>query len=195
MDILEGDVTQHWIYLKQRGENSPEKKDNIPAKYKKIMVLFTEFMEETPKDPGLGISKEAKVVFSSSGCIYLDHRHLEPSANSTQDAEQECLSMAAYEKQTIREVYDWGPMTLDPTVEDPQEDVAGIEAAIWCETITNFRDLQFLLTSRLAGIAEKGWSRAENVCWDECRVRLGAQAPLRGKANWNHFKSSLADWK
>ena len=192
-DISEGDVIQHWIYLKQKNEDSSKKKDNIPAEYKEIMALFAEFMKEAPKDPGLGISKKAKVILSPSGYVYLDHKYLEPSADSTQNAEQERLGMAAYEKQTIQEMYDWDPMTFNPTVENPQKDVAGIEAAIWCETITNFRDLQFLLMPRLAGVAEKGWSKVEN--WDEYKVRLGAQAPLWEKADWNYFKSSLVDWK
>ena len=194
-DISEGDVIQHWIYLKQKSENSSKKKDNIPAEYKEIMALFAEFMKEAPKDPGLGISKKAKVILSPSGYVYLDHKYLEPSADSTQNAEQERLGMAAYEKQTIQEMYDWAPMTFNPTVENPQKDVAGIEAAIWCETITNFRDLQFLLMPRLAGVAEKGWSKVENTHWDEYKVRLGAQAPLWEKADWNYFKSSLVDWK
>ena len=55
-DISEGDVIQHWIYLKQKNEDSSKKKDNIPAEYKEIMALFAEFMKEAPKDPGLGIS-------------------------------------------------------------------------------------------------------------------------------------------
>ena len=194
-DISEGDVIQHWIYLKQKNEDSSKKKDNIPAEYKEIMALFAEFMKEAPKDPGLGISKKAKVILSPSGYVYLDHKYLEPSADSTQNAEQERLGMAAYEKQTIQEMYDWDPMTFNPTVENPQKDVAGIEAAIWCETITNFRDLQFLLMPRLAGVAEKGWSKVENTHWDEYKVRLGAQAPLWEKADWNYFKSSLVDWK
>ena len=192
-DISEGDVIQHWIYLKQKNEDSSKKKDNIPAEYKEIMALFAEFMKEAPKDPGLGISKKAKVILSPSGYVYLDHKYLEPSADSTQNAEQERLGMAAYEKQTIQEMYDWDPMTFNPTVENPQKDVAGIEAAIWCETITNFRDLQFLLMPRLAGVAEKGWSKVENTHWDEYKVRLGAQAPLWEKADWNYFKSSLVD--
>lgn len=194
-DISEGDVIQHWIYLKQKNEDSSKKKDNIPAEYKEIMALFAEFMKEAPKDPGLGISKKAKVILSPSGYVYLDHKYLEPSADSTQNAEQERLGMAAYEKQTIQEMYDWDPMTFNPTVENPQKDVAGIEAAIWCETITNFRDLQFLLMPRLAGVAEKGWSKVENTHLDEYKVRLGAQAPLWEKADWNYFKSSLVDWK
>ena len=57
-DISEGDVIQHWIYLKQKNEDSSKKKDNIPAEYKEIMALFAEFMKEAPKDPGLGISKK-----------------------------------------------------------------------------------------------------------------------------------------
>ena len=59
-DISEGDVIQHWIYLKQKNEDSSKKKDNIPAEYKEIMALFAEFMKEAPKDPGLGISKKRK---------------------------------------------------------------------------------------------------------------------------------------
>ena len=82
-DISEGDVIQHWIYLKQKSENSSKKKDNIPAEYKEIMALFAEFMKEAPKDPGLGISKKAKVILSPSGYVYLDHKYLEPSADST----------------------------------------------------------------------------------------------------------------
>ena len=78
-------------------------------------------------------------------------------------------------------------MTFNPTVENPQKDVAGIEAAIWCETITNFRDLQFLLMPRLAGVAEKGWSKVENTHWDEYKVRLGAQAPLLGKGRLDYL--------
>lgn len=72
-DISEGDVIQHWIYLKQKNEDSSKKKDNIPAEYKEIMALFAEFMKEAPKDPGLGISKKAKVILSPSGYVYLDH--------------------------------------------------------------------------------------------------------------------------
>ena len=87
------------------------------------MALFAEFMKEAPKDPGLGISKKAKVILSPSGYVYLDHKYLEPSADSTQNAEQERLGMAAYEKQTIQEMYDWDPMTFNPTVENPQKDM------------------------------------------------------------------------
>ena len=92
-------------------------------------------------------------------------------------------------------MYDWDPMTLNPTVEEPTQKVAGIEAAIWCETVSSFSDLQFLLLPRLAGVAEKGWSRVEQTAWDEYSQRLAAQQPLWEKAGWNYFKSSMVPWQ
>ena len=183
----------------ERYENPPVTVEDEKLMFRLIRASFNQrrktLQNSVSHDPGLGISKKAKVILSPSGYVYLDHKYLEPSADSTQNAEQERLGMAAYEKQTIQEMYDWDPMTFNPTVENPQKDVAGIEAAIWCETITNFRDLQFLLMPCLAGVAEKGWSKVENTHWDEYKVRLGAQAPLWEKADWNYFKSSLVDWK
>lgn len=194
-DIQEGDVFQHWIHIRKNKDNALSTKKNISPEQQRIMNIYKEFMKDSPKDPALGISKKAKVILSPSGFVYMDHRYLEPSADSTQNAEQERLGLNAYEKQTIREMYEWNPMTFNPTVEDPTKDVAGIESAIWCETIHNMSDLQFLLLPRLVGVAEKGWSQVEKTNWDEYKVRLGDQAPIWDHINWNYFKSSLVDWK
>lgn len=218
-DIQPGDLFQHWIHMKFQADtdkekkqtsepqtgndpkktgNDPEKTDNDPFKspaYREIMALYMEFMKEAPKDPALGISKGAQVILSPSGYVYLDHRYLETSADSTQEADRERLGMRAYADQTIQEMYEWDPMTFNPTVEDPRKDVAGIEAAIWCETISNFKELQFLLMPRLAGVAEKGWSQVEKTNWEEYRTRLVGQAPLWRQADWYFFQSSLVDWK
>ena len=194
-DIQEGDVFQHWIHIRKNKDNALSSNKKLSAEQQRIMNIYKEFMKDSPKDPALGISKKAKVILSPSGFVYMDHRYLEPSADSTQKAEQERLGLSAYEKQTIREMYEWDPMTFNPTVEDPTKDVAGIESAIWCETIHNMSDLQFLLLPRLVGVAEKGWSQVEKTNWDEYKVRLGDQAPLWDHIDWNYFKSSLVDWK
>lgn len=194
-DIQEGDVFQHWIHIRKNKDNALSSNKKLSAEQQRIMNIYKEFMKDSPKDPALGISKKAKVILSPSGFVYMDHRYLEPSADSTQKAEQERLGLNAYEKQTIREMYEWDPMTFNPTVEDPTKDVAGIESAIWCETIHNISDLQFLLLPRLVGVAEKGWSQVEKTNWDEYKVRLGDQAPIWDHIDWNYFKSSLVDWK
>ena len=194
-DIQEGDVFQHWIHIRKNKENALSSGKKISPEMQRIMNIFKEFMKDSPKDPALGISKKAKVILSPSGFVYMDHRYLEPSVDSTQKAEQERLGLSAYEKQTIREMYEWDPMTFNPTVEDATKDVAGIESAIWCETIQNMSDLQFLLLPRLVGVAEKGWSQVEKTNWEEYKVRLGDQAPIWDHIDWNYFKSSLVDWK
>jgi hexosaminidase len=91
-------------------------------------------------------------------------------------------------------MYEWNPSTFNSLL-DPSRNIAGVEGAIWCETIHNFRELQFMLMPRLAGVAEKGWSKVENTCWDEYKARLGSHNLLWGKMNWYYFKSSLVDWK
>ena len=193
-DIGEGDLFQHWIFLKRSNTdaiNSGEAMKDKPESYRKLMKLYADFMKEASKDPELGIGKGAKVILSPSRYAYLDTPYAEASIDSTQAAEQARLGMMAYEKQTVAEMYDWDPMTFNPTVEEPTQKVAGIEAAVWCETVNNFRDLQFLLMPRLAGMAEKGWSQVEQTSWEEYRLRLAGQVPLWEKANWNYFKSSL----
>ena len=50
-DISEGDVIQHWIYLKQKSEDSSKKKDNIPAEYKEIMA-YSQIHERGTKRSG-----------------------------------------------------------------------------------------------------------------------------------------------
>lgn len=193
-DIGEGDLFQHWIFLKQSNTdaiNSGEKMKDKPESYRKLMKLYADFMKEASKDPELGIGKGAQVILSPSRYVYMDTPYAEQSADSTQAAEQARLGMMAYDKQTVAEMYDWDPMTFNPTVEEPTQKVAGIEAAIWCETVNNFSDLQFLLMPRLAGVAEKGWSQVEKTNWEEYRQRLAGQAPLLEKVGWNYFKSSL----
>ena len=196
-DIGEGDLFQHWIYMNKVAADPDREKRRaqLPEELKKVMALYGKFMMTAAGDPALGISKGAKVILSPSGYAYLDQQYKEESADSTQSDYQQRLGMAEYGKQTIAEIYDWDPMTFNPTVEDGTKDVAGIEAAIWCESVTRFDELQFLMMPRLAGIAEKAWSAVENTSWDEYRIRLGAQAPLLEQAGWNYFKSSLVDWK
>ena len=56
---------------------------------------------------------------------------------------------------TVEESFGWDPAELLGPGRADQ--VAGVEAAIWAETITGFGDLSFLLLPRLPGIADKAW--------------------------------------
>ncbi|WP_277638433.1 family 20 glycosylhydrolase [Bacteroides graminisolvens] len=192
-DFTEDDLYQHWIYFKKDKEHKPEdraKTDFSPE----VMKLLEETFSKASKDIERGVSKNAKAILSPNALVYLDHRYKEPSVDSTQVADQKRLGFASYARKTIQQMYEWDPSALNPSL-DASKNIAGVEGAIWCETISNFKELQFLLMPRLAGVAEKGWSKAENTNWDEYKVRLSSQTPLWERMNWYYFKSSLVDWK
>lgn len=69
----------------------------------------------------------------------------------------------------VRQSYDWDPGSI---VEDVT--VAGVEAALWTETIESPDDIDYMLYPRLPGLAEVAWS-APARDWDAYRARLRAQ--------------------
>ncbi|NUS04923.1 MAG: family 20 glycosylhydrolase, partial [Nonomuraea sp.] len=61
--------------------------------------------------------------------------------------------------------------------------IAGVEAAIWSETITDFDDLAFLLLPRLPAAAERAWTR-ERTGWEDHRARLAPHAETWRTTGW-----------
>jgi hexosaminidase len=59
---------------------------------------------------------------------------------------------------TVAQSFDWEPSHA--LGEEHAAQVAGVEAAIWAETISDFGDLTFLLLPRLPGVATKAWCSA-----------------------------------
>jgi hexosaminidase len=186
------DLIQHWIY----SDNSQSMEDNeglasmLPPE---VIKLFIETFAEAVHDVERALSKNVRIILSPQRFVYMDQRYKEPAADPSQQAEQDRLGLAAYPKVTVEGLMQWDPMTFNPLIKE--ENMAGVECAIWCETIENFSDLQFLVLPKLSGIAEKAWSADGSSDWGEYRIRLGAQAPLWDKAGWNYFRSSLVDWK
>lgn len=190
--ISNGDVIQHWIYMdnEKMAENSEGLTSMLPPE---IIKLLMETFAEAAHDVERAISKNARIVMSPQSFVYLDQRYKEPSADPAQQAEQDRLGLAAYPKVTVEGLMQWDPMTFNPLIKE--ENMVGVECAIWCETIENFSDLQFLVLPKLSGVAEKAWSADGTTDWSEYRVRLGAQSPMWRTFGWNYFKSSSVDWK
>ncbi len=58
----------------------------------------------------------------------------------------------------VEDAYDWDPARVLDGVGDDQ--VLGIEAPLWTETVATIEDAEFLAFPRLGALAEIGWSRA-----------------------------------
>jgi hexosaminidase len=126
--------------------------------------------------------KGASLIMSPSTRVYLDMKY--------DSLTKLGLNWAAYIE--VDDAYTWDPATQVEGIERTQ--ILGVEAPLWSETIDNIDDIEYLLFPRLPGVAEVGWTPAENRVWDEYKGRL-AQHSDRFKA-WdvNFYPSPLVPW-
>lgn len=139
-------------------------------------------------DPGtetarMAVAKDAKVVMSPANHAYLDMKY-DPSTPLG-------LSWAGYVE--VRDSYEWDPASLIDGV--GERDLAGVESALWSETLEDSADVEFMAFPRLPGIAEIGWSPRQERGWDEYRQRLAAQGPRWEAQGVNFYRSPQVPWR
>ena len=88
--------------------------------------------------------------------------------------------------------YDWDPATQVPGL--PESAIAGVEAALWSETLDEIAKAEHMAYPRLPGIAEIGWSPATGRGWPEYQQRLGDQAPRWDVLGVNFYRSPQVPW-
>ena len=93
----------------------------------------------------------------------------------------------------VKSAYEWDPATIVPGATPNQ--VLGVEAPLWSETLATMRDAEFMALPRLSAAAEIGWSPRERRDWEQFRVRLGAQAPRWTALGLNFYRSPDVPWK
>jgi hexosaminidase len=132
------------------------------------------------------------VIVSPLGHCYLDVPYAEPAADPAQAERQRRLGLRLYQRRTVAASFDWSPAeTLGPGWKGL---VAGVEAAIWAETIRDADDLTFLLLPRLPGIAQKAWGDPTTP-WINHRARLAHHGRLWDQDTLTYFRSSAIDWE
>lgn len=78
---------------------------------------------------------------------------------------------------SVERSYAWEPSAVLPALRE--EDVLGVEAPLWSETVGSLDDLDSLAFPKLPGIAEIAWSPKDAAArsWDSVRTRIAALAP------------------
>ena len=99
----------------------------------------------------LGIAQGAKVLMSPAKRAYLDMKY-----DSTT---QLGLNWAGYIE--VDKAYNWKPESLEEGI--GPENIVGIEAPLWTETITNMDEIENMAFPRLVGIAEIGWTPRSRI--------------------------------
>jgi len=128
------------------------------------------------------VSQGAKILISPATKTYLDMQY-----DSTTKLG---LHWAAYIE--VDSSYIWDPATLVPGI--GKENIIGVEAPLWSETVTNMEEIEYMVFPRLPGIAEIGWTPASARSWDEYKVRLGKQGARFTAMGIDYYPSKQINW-
>ena len=128
------------------------------------------------------VSQGAKVLMSPAAKTYIDMKYDSTTVLG--------LHWAGYIE--VDSAYIWDPAKLVPGI--GKENILGVEAPLWTETIADMKDLEYMVFPRLPGIAEVAWSPASSRNWAEYSVRLGRHAARFNALQINYYASKLVPW-
>jgi hexosaminidase len=92
----------------------------------------------------------------------------------------------------LRTAYDWEPLTYLKGVSEQQ--IVGVEAPLWSETVHNIGSALYLTVPRLPALAELAWSTPEQRQWEGFRQRIAAHAQRWRLLGINFYPSPQVDW-
>jgi hexosaminidase len=129
------------------------------------------------------VANGSKLVMSPAKRMYLDMQY-----DSTTKLG---LHWAAYIE--VDSAYIWDPTTLVKGIS--RENILGIEAPLWTETITNMNEIEYMIFPRIIGHAEIGWTPMELRNWEDYKQRLAAHGPRMKAQAIDYYPSSLIPWQ
>src|SRR5215216_4636750 len=124
----------------------------------------------------------AKIILSPANKAYLDMKYDVSSP----------LGLDWAGLISVKESYDWEPGSYMHLLEE--DDILGIEAPLWSETLITMKDVEYLAFPRLPGLAELAWS-PKGQSWDEYRKRLAAHSKHMEALGINFYRSPEINWE
>ena len=176
------DIIQYWLTDIARSASLPPE----------VRAQVDEELAMSRRDVQAAVAASVPVIVSPLSHAYLDVPYAEPSADPGQADRQRRTGARDYSPMTVEESFGWDPADVLGLGRAAQ--VAGVEAAIWAETITGFDDLSFLLLPRLPGIAHKAWSGPQAATWADHRDRLARHGRLWAQDGLTYFRAATVDW-
>jgi hexosaminidase len=105
-------------------------------------------------------NRGSKIIMSPANKAYLDLKYDENTALG--------LNWAGYN--SIENSYNWNPELMIEGLNS--ENIIGIEAALWGETIKTMADAQYMIFPRLLSLSEVAWTPQEKRKWPEFLERI-----------------------
>lgn len=171
-----------------------ERVQDIVAKYGKTSIGWDEIAtakllpgnvaqfwakEENAK---LAIEQGNQILMSPARKMYLDMQYDSTSRIG--------LHWAAYVE--LDSAYLWEPTEFAAGI--GPENILGLEAPLWTETVTNRADIDYLAFPRLAALAEVAWSPKGNRSWESFQSRVAIHGKRWDIQGVGFYKSSKVNW-
>jgi hexosaminidase len=128
------------------------------------------------------VSKGAMILMSPSKKAYIDMQYDSTSKFG--------LNWAAYIE--VDSAYKWDPAKMIQGV--GRENIIGVEATLWSETISTMDEIEYLAFPRLPSIAEVGWTAPVSRDWNEYRERLGKHGERMHAMGIDYYPSKQVPW-
>ncbi|MGX5697536.1 beta-N-acetylhexosaminidase [Agromyces soli] len=137
------------------------------------------------------VAQGGRIVFSPADVAYLDMKYVDDPQNALgHRLGQEW----AQGPTTIEEAYGWDPAAIVDGIGD--DDILGVEAPIWTETLRTIEDVEFMAFPRILPIAEIAWSPAAPEGRDEAGfiARVGAFGARLDAMGVGFYRVRGVDW-
>jgi hexosaminidase len=172
-----GDAIQYWL-------SDLDLPASLPAAVREQMDAE---LAASRADVEAAIAASAPVIVSPLSHCYLDVPYAGPAPEPAQEERRRRVGLRLYPRTTVERAFAWEPAdVLGPGRADH---VAGVEAAVWAETVADADDLTFLLLPRLPGVAHRAWSPRGSATWPDHRARLAAHARLWDQDGVTYFRT------
>jgi hexosaminidase len=172
IELIQGIVRSHGKQLIGWEEIAQAKLD--PSS---IVQYWTGALAESAAQQGV------KLILSPASRTYIDMKY---------DADTSLgLTWAGYVD--VEQAYSWEPTEVVSPVSE--NNILGIEAPLWSETLRTIQDIEYMTFPRLLGYAEIGWSQAKARNWDEYKVRLGTQGARLAALGVNFYRAPQISWQ
>jgi hexosaminidase len=136
----------------------------------------------SPENANMAADKNLKVIISPAKYAYLDMKY-----DTTTK-----LGLSWAGTIEVDEGYQWDPAELEEKLTD--DNILGVAAPLWGETIETLDDIEYLLFPRIIGYAEIGWTPAAQRDWTDYRERLAAQQAWLDRQGINYYRSPKVPW-
>jgi len=134
------------------------------------------------------VAKDMKIVMAPANHAYLDQkyaRNTPPNLGLTWACGRDGCDVDKF--------YNWDPGTYVTGVTD--QNVIGVEGAIWGETTRNLSEIQFMVFPRLIALSEVGWTPQASRSYTDFLPRLAAQGARLTLSGTYFYPTPVTPWR